>query len=1008
MKVNSTLGRLLIGGTALLLLAGAGYMIVDGISSLNDLDQTLSTLTADLTAMSEVEPEVDETEELAAAAPPSDVTSSSGTDVGGSGNSDESINLLLPTDNDTLVISSERPAITVGLESREITPTVEFKNIQVQLLVMARLEDNAREALSPGPASVSEPDAIENLTAGEAESIILRFNEQDLPPSGTYEAWLLVTADNGKPISKKLTLEVSSYPAGSIQHRLADAQGDAKTIHITGIRWWPGNWANVPQWLVNWWANAPQWLVNWANDPHWDEYKLRMWDETLREGVTYYAVPSELADNTTGRSGLLTASPPAQPTTGDQTPLTIRIKPEAVEHAGTYKGILSIYTSDGSQKETINVTAYLRHALIWPFLWIFFGALFSGWLLRYGIRDIKQNASFQKLLIARARNWLRQVPACVVQNRRCSQIDGKLQLAEHALAMGDVANAKTYLEEANNEIRELEQALYLLAEARQLIEARRKALEGRYSRKDVDDKISVAEGHHGLAQQAYDRGDLSAMKEQLAKIPKALDDAEAGLKPKPAEAPPERRARIIVVGETDFSRSTLYTDKDVTFAVEDHETTKFAWRIWWERPWLLPDKALGGKTDLAQYSYPTTAEAEKDYPRQIRVEAESQEGIEASRKFEVCHPYEIQLPDEVNAGEPVKLKLVPVGGRGVPDPVEWRVYEAKQGKPASDPYTFPAVGKYRLAAFVNKRCIAAADVRVLENPVDAAAREFKRNAKISTVAWAFVAAVAGILYIGTRVRTFGSAMDYFWALGWALGLSTTSVPAQSAMDKIMKELGLGPLAAPAAETEETEKVPELEGKTYAEAKQIAQSKGLTLTPDPSSAGDDWKVISQTPKAKDPIPENCTITVKLEKPAEDTVPPLEGMTYAEANQIAISKGLTLSKDPPNAGDDWKVTSQTPKAEEPVPGDGIITVNLEKKEEGVKKVPLLIDLPRDEAKTKAENEGYTVVVATDPPGGDHTSEWLVDRQDPVEESDAPKDPKDRKITIFLKSPRVVGDE
>jgi beta-lactam-binding protein with PASTA domain len=193
------------------------------------------------------------------------------------------------------------------------------------------------------------------------------------------------------------------------------------------------------------------------------------------------------------------------------------------------------------------------------------------------------------------------------------------------------------------------------------------------------------------------------------------------------------------------------------------------------------------------------------------------------------------------------------------------------------------------------------------------------------------------------------------------------------MDKIMERLGLKPLAEPAAETE---KAPELVGKTYAEAKQIAQSKSLTLTPDPPNAGDDWKVIEQTPMAQDPMPGDRKITVRLEEKA----PELKGKTYAEAKQIAQSKSLTLTPDPTHAEDDWKVIEQTPKAPDPMPGDRKITVKLEEKQdkppETEETVPMLKDLDFAMAKERASSKKLTL--KRDPQNAaDH---WFVKDQDP----------------------------
>ena len=59
---------------------------------------------------------------------------------------------------------------------------------------------------------------------------------------------------------------------------------------------------------------------------------------------------------------------------------------------------------------------------------------------------------------------------------------------------------------------------------------------------------------------------------------------------------------------------------------------------------------------------------------------------------------------------------------------------------------------------------------------------------VSIIVWALIATVAGLIYIGNLLPTFGSPMDYLLALAWALGLSTISKPTESMAAAILKSL----------------------------------------------------------------------------------------------------------------------------------------------------------------------------------------------------------------------------
>ena len=123
MDEQRKLRQLVIVGFVIVILASAGYVATTGISSLNSLEQTLSILTdnlSDVTQDQDVETASETTSLTAEKQEQLDVE-----DVGDTDPQDnqESVELLLPSSDQTLVLSSEQDDVSIrvkNLEDREL------------------------------------------------------------------------------------------------------------------------------------------------------------------------------------------------------------------------------------------------------------------------------------------------------------------------------------------------------------------------------------------------------------------------------------------------------------------------------------------------------------------------------------------------------------------------------------------------------------------------------------------------------------------------------------------------------------------------------------------------------------------------------------------------------------------------------------------------------------------------------------------------------------------------
>jgi hypothetical protein len=625
--------------------------------------------------------------------------------------SQSSVKARLPSGTGTsLVLSHHAPEVQIRLENLEdCTITAD-----IQLIVAQKISGTNTTPLSPGYSSQT---ATRTISPTQAMNVNLSFGEGEsrIPPSGDYEAWLLVTGDKGKLLAETYTMTVSAEPLDRLRHRLTDKTGNDKAITIGGIRRCP----EALDWLLS------KRLLNWLNwcrkgdtvsGINWDGYELALWEEHLRVNPGFAVVGSELANSMDGRSGWLEVTlVPTGVTTGtilptDVTPLReyegskVALVPIGVTAPGEYKGNVTLVAPNGEQKvETIDVTVRLRDALWQPFVVIVVGALVLGWLLRHALGDTSQNVSFQMYRIEAMRARLRRTGVCTSSpiNPACLQIEYHLRHAEVALAAHDFGEAETALAKADRNLQKLE-----------TVKARLEAAE----------RESESEPAVRKARRHFDEGDLESAEKALGEVLFRESD--------------EPTIEVKHLGRKDFYEPTeepveLFTGEKIYFKSRNIQG-----------PWSKQRKLLG-------------------------------------------------------------IPIPPRADRLTSDTVQ---------------FTFKRAGSYQL-----KRGEKTLQLKAIRNPVQVAARRVELNANLANVIWAGVAGVAGLLYIEASLPTFGSPMHYLAALAWGLGVSTASLPAEGFAAKLREywvKLGKPKVKAlPSAES--------LKGKTGAQVEIALKGLGFT-------------------------------------------------------------------------------------------------------------------------------------------------------------------------------------
>ncbi len=215
-------------------------------------------------------------------------------------------------------------------------------------------------------------------------------------------------------------------------------------------------------------------------------------------------------------------------------------------------------------------------------------------------------------------------------------------------------------------------------------------------------------------------------------------------------------------------------------------------------------------------------------------------------------------------------------------------FEPRQGG-ATLALTFTQLGKFVLKGKAEKEGKEGTlEIRVVE---DVTITALRKQAFRSSLIWSVIATVAGLLYIESRIPTFGSPQDYLLALGWALGLGAASKPTESLLAAVLKALTGGKEPAPSAGEQQTEtiqapteseqpepkgagdkKVPELgDTLTRKEVEEILKQAGLALQPDPANADEDSKIVpgSVDPEPGEPVGEDKKVKVKFSKTGSES-------------------------------------------------------------------------------------------------------------------------------------------
>jgi beta-lactam-binding protein with PASTA domain len=117
------------------------------------------------------------------------------------------------------------------------------------------------------------------------------------------------------------------------------------------------------------------------------------------------------------------------------------------------------------------------------------------------------------------------------------------------------------------------------------------------------------------------------------------------------------------------------------------------------------------------------------------------------------------------------------------------------------------------------------------------------------------------------------------------GVVTRQDPAAETLVKKGSKVALG-FGDPAAGI----KVPNLVGRTFEEARENLAALGLKIAPSKETTG---RVESQDPPADTPAERGSTVTVTLREADQVKVPDLAGKTYAEAREVLEAAGLVIA-------------------------------------------------------------------------------------------------------------------
>ncbi len=896
------------GIIGVLILAAAGYVTIDTVTTFNDAQQELANIASELLQAPEedavaslrdivVSGEDGDPTQEGDAAQPDDEPNTEGDVAEAAPAAEQTDGLVLPSTELLLAANIQE----VPLQIRN-TMTETVTNVLVQLLVVNKVNGSSIEQLSPG---FTGSDTIQAIKADETANLSIKLDQ--LPPSGKYEAWVQISSDNGKPSAMKTSLQAATYMADSIVVRQDDS-GQTAPIVISGVNLFPG-------------------ILRVAHDDDWDWFELRVWqDRKGAQNEVLSVLTTELSSDE-GLSGLLQAFPKWNIEKGRQA-LSFKLHPTDLDFPGAYHGDLVIYASDGSTGETIKVTANLRDLLLWPFLVIFIGALINGWLLRKGTKSKDKNAGFLELHIARVRDDLARITACRSRvTQKCRIIEQDLLMAEAAVAIGDYPGAKQLIQDAEAGIKALRSASIDLQAAAEKIKEREKGLAAANKNpKEIDSRLSRSNNILGRARIQYQHGDLDEMQATLAKLDGALKRASAAdladaLEifdvPETAEGLElaERKGPRPTVVIEPGDRSVFYGDEELTLRLINGGNSQYHWELS-----AVPAESFSMTLPQGDQKVQVwQLGIARILPQRLRVAAIFADGHRKNiaREIEVRHRHKIITEERLVAKQPIDVKLDPDNGAANAAELTWKAHclEFKtwaSGGDVSDGLIFtidpPQLGNYIVEVFAANGCLVAyQSLFVGANPFDEETKEVKQRARAVNIAWALVAAVVGLLYISARVPTFGSPMDYVLALAWALGVSAVAIPSGNIAGEIYKTITKDdPLSRQGAvETQEdpnkdevTKKVaPTLTDLSLEKAHEKAGKEGLTVKPEPTPANKSQMVSGQNPKAGEDLQGKTEIELTLEQnasPATKKMPKLKEMTLGQAYAKAESEGVLISE------------------------------------------------------------------------------------------------------------------
>jgi len=178
---------------------------------------------------------------------------------------------------------------------------------------------------------------------------------------------------------------------------------------------------------------------------------------------------------------------------------------------------------------------------------------------------------------------------------------------------------------------------------------------------------------------------------------------------------------------------------------------------------------------------------------------------------------------------------------------------------------------------------------------------------------------------------------------------------------------------------EKQRIPDLTGKSEAEAQKLLSRMGLRLIVDatePSAQIPAGNIIRQKPAAGTEVVKDSVVKVVVSKAMEGlTSPALIGKTVQEAQTILEPLGVSLNIEGDEKGPDAVILSQTPKPGEAI-ADKVVTVTVEAQP----MVPELIGKKLADARETAAARGYHIGTITYREANDSPPDVVLE-QDPA---------------------------